>query len=400
MADPPHLATTSSPTPHGVVDSPPRLTVRPARMSVLLRSARTLAWSAVFFGAWRLGRESVAAYMEPIGLAWVNDILIVLVIAYAAGRIGYELLLRWSRLYTLDAERITSRSGVLRRVHAEAPLRRVQQITIDRTLGERLLGLGTILITTAGSQRIAVAWVMVRKPDRLAGAIRSAMNDALPLPVYLTDDPLAPTPPLVIGLVGGIGAGKSSVASILGSMNFLVVDADRDAKAALDLPEVRDQLVRWWGRRILAADGRVDRAVVAEIVFADPTQRARLEGVVHPIVKAGRASLIARASAEGRAGAVIDAPLLFEAGSEKECDVVMYVDAPEEVRRQRVRARGWSDGEFDRREKAQLPLEVKRRRADIIVSNASDVTSLESEVRRGLMKARDKVRAKKTACPA
>lgn len=376
------------------------MSVRPAPVSILIRSFRSLVWCGVLMGAWWFGRGPVAAQLAPFGFGWAADILLWLALLHAAYRVGYEALLWWSRLYTLDGDRITSRSGVLRRVHSEAPLRNIQQIVVDRTLAERIFGLGTILVTTAGSHRISVAWVMVAGPARLVAAVRAGMNDARPVPVWLTDDPNAPSGPLVIGLVGGIGAGKSRVAAVLGTMGYIVVDADRDAKAALDRPEVRDALVRWWGKGVLNAEGRIDRAAVAKIVFADPPQRTRLEELVHPLVKAKRADLVERAASEGRAGVVIDAPLLYEAGSDAECDVVFFVDAPRAVRLERVASRGWSEAELDRREKAQLPLEDKKRRADIVVSNAGDQAALEAAVRRAVEEAQRKARMKNVAPPA
>jgi dephospho-CoA kinase len=186
---------------------------------------------------------------------------------------------------------------------------------------------------------------------------------------------------LVVGLVGGVASGKSAVASVLEREGFVVLDADKDAKAALDREDVRAQLVSWWGEGILSA-GRVDRARVADIVFKDAGQRRKLEELVHPIVRADRARAIEAATKAGRAGVVIDAPLLFEAGSEKECDRVLFVDAPLEQRVARAtQTRGWTREELERREAAQLPLEQKRARSSDVVVNDSDFATLERRVR-------------------
>ena len=113
---------------------------------------------------------------------------------------------------------------------------------------------------------------------------------------------------------------------------------------------------------MLRPDGRVNRKAVAEIIFRDATQRQRLEALVHPLLRAGRAGL--RERAKGAKAVVIDAPLLFEAGVDAECDTVIYVDSPREQRLARVRAtRGWDEPELERREASQLPLEQKRRRS-------------------------------------
>ena len=102
-------------------------------------------------------------------------------------------------------------------------------------------------------------------------------------------------PCFVLGLAGGIGAGKSAVARLLEQRGWVILDADADAKAALDRPEVREALVSWWGRVVLDPAGRIDRAAVARIVFNDDTQRRRLEELIHPLVRRSRAQAIEEA---------------------------------------------------------------------------------------------------------
>jgi len=188
--------------------------------------------------------------------------------------------------------------------------------------------------------------------------------------------------PLVIGLAGGIGAGKSAAAAALADLGCLVSDSDQAAKAELDVPEVRDALVRWWGPRVLGVGGRIDRAQVAAIIFSDPEARRRLEALVHPRLRAARSALIDRAAALDAPGVVIDAPLLFEAGLDTECDAVLFIDAPRELRAARVRAtRGWDEGELERRERAQFPLEQKRARSSAVIENAGDERALRAAVR-------------------
>lgn len=192
-----------------------------------------------------------------------------------------------------------------------------------------------------------------------------------------------PTRPLVIGLAGGIGAGKSAAAAALADLGCLVSDSDDAAKAELDVPEVRDQLVAWWGEAILAPDGSPDRRAIAAIVFQDSDQRRRLEGLIHPRLKAARASMIERGAALGVPAVVIDAPLLFEAGLDAECDAILFIDAPREARLARVRAaRGWDEAELDRREAAQLPLDEKKARSTAVIANTGDARALRGEVRR------------------
>ncbi len=182
--------------------------------------------------------------------------------------------------------------------------------------------------------------------------------------------------PAVVGLAGGIGSGKSLLASAMESLGCIVVDADAVAHEVLDRPEVRETLVGWWGRDVVGADGAVDRHAIAKIVFADEHERLRLESVIHPLVKEACRGRIGRA--EPASGLVIlDAPLLFEAGLDAWCDVVIFVDSPESAMRARTAAnRGWSADEYHARSQVQMPLDAKRSRSDHVVVNAEDPAAL------------------------
>jgi dephospho-CoA kinase len=179
---------------------------------------------------------------------------------------------------------------------------------------------------------------------------------------------------VVIGLCGGVGAGKSAVARAFARAGAFVSDSDVAAREVLGRADVRDRLVEWWGGSgpgsILDDQGRVDRAKVADRVFGDATERARLEGLVHPLIHAQRRVQMAEARAQGRRVFVIDAPLLLEAGVDKICDEVVFVDAPRAVRLARVKAsRGWSEHELDRREAAQWPLDRKRAASGYVITS-------------------------------
>ncbi len=190
--------------------------------------------------------------------------------------------------------------------------------------------------------------------------------------------------PPVIGLAGGIGSGKSAVAKILRDLGAVVSDSDEGARLALRDRAIKADLVRWWGDEILDADGAVDRRRVAHIVFADPLQRRRLEALTHPWIEKRRLAEFAAAPA-GAMALVIDAPLLFEAGLDRICDAVIFVDAPRELRLERVRAaRGWSESDLDRRETSQMPLDEKRARADHVICNSGDLAGLAEQTRRVL----------------
>lgn len=194
-----------------------------------------------------------------------------------------------------------------------------------------------------------------------------------------------------LGLAGGIGAGKSTVARILAEEGCVVADSDDLARQAYNDPEIRRQLVDWWGDRIRDCHGchaepdslppPVDRRAIAAIVFEQPAERARLESLVHPWIARHRDALFAAAPAGTRA-LVIDAPLLFETGLDKRCDRVIFVDSSAESRFERVRtARGWDAGELGRREAAQWPLDRKRALAHHVIRNDGDPASLRAQVR-------------------
>jgi dephospho-CoA kinase len=181
--------------------------------------------------------------------------------------------------------------------------------------------------------------------------------------------------------VGGIGSGKSTVAGMLRDLGCEVSESDALTREALREPATRALIREHWGEGIFGPDGEVDRARLAGIVFARPDDRRRLEAIIHPIVERRRNEAWSRASRLVKAF-VIDAPLLLEAGLERECDAVIFVDAPPDLRRRRVEAaRGWSAAELARRENAQMPLDRKREAADYVVVNTGDLPTLAARVR-------------------
>ena len=187
-----------------------------------------------------------------------------------------------------------------------------------------------------------------------------------------------------IGIAGGIGSGKSEVARLLARLSCEVCVSDEAARAVLAEPAVRDAVVARAGPGVRAPDGSVDRAALGRAIFADAGLRAGIERIMHPRIEALRRAQFARAPLSTRAF-IIDAPLLFEVGLERECDAVIFVDSPRPLRLARVQAtRGWDDAELARREASQIPLEEKRRRSTDVVENSLDRAALEASVRRAL----------------
>lgn len=185
----------------------------------------------------------------------------------------------------------------------------------------------------------------------------------------------------LIGLTGGIGTGKSTVARLLSARGIPVIDADQLARAAVEpgQPALDDLRAAW--PDTITEDGRLDRKALAAIVFADPQARQRLEGILHPRIVAlahQRAAALARA---GHAAAFYEASLLVETGRHGDLDGLVVVDAPEDVRIARVVARdGLTPDQVRARMAAQAPMAEKRRLADFVIENGGDVQALEAQV--------------------
>jgi dephospho-CoA kinase len=186
----------------------------------------------------------------------------------------------------------------------------------------------------------------------------------------------------VLGLVGGIGSGKSEVAAALARRGGCLVAGDPLGHAALKQPSVRDAVVKRWGQDVLDADGEIDRKKLGAVVFADPDERAALEAIVHPwISRRLREQLLAAKADPACRFVLLDAAIMLEAGWRTACDVVVYVHAPRSLRLKRVAAqRGWSAEEIAKREEAQLPLALKATCADAALDNSGGPEELEAQV--------------------
>jgi dephospho-CoA kinase len=187
--------------------------------------------------------------------------------------------------------------------------------------------------------------------------------------------------PLVLGLLGGIGSGKSAVAAEFARRGARIIAADQFGHEALRQPAVRDAIVRRWGEGVLDAEGQIDRRKVAAIVFRDEAERRALEGIVHPYIRRRIEQEVARAREENARLIVLDAAVLLEAGWDNVCDRLVYVEAPRELRQARVTGkRGWTTKDWEDRELAQLTLTEKHARADHVISNSSTLEHLGRQV--------------------
>ena len=184
----------------------------------------------------------------------------------------------------------------------------------------------------------------------------------------------------VIGLVGGIGSGKSVVGGILAELGCFVSNSDAAAHDCLRDPAVISLLQERWGDRVAVTDGTPDRAAIARIVFNDDSEREWLESVLHPMINRRR-RLEFESLGDDVSGFVIDAPLLFEAGIDVECDAVFFIDSPLDHRLDRVvTSRSWSKADLLAREARQLPLDQKRDRATHVIPNDGSLEDLRTRV--------------------
>ncbi len=187
----------------------------------------------------------------------------------------------------------------------------------------------------------------------------------------------------VIGLAGGIGAGKSTVARILGSLGAAIIDSDRLSHEELASTDVITTLRSWWGDTILTAAGDVDRAKVAAIVFNDHAELSRLEALLYPRIRRRQQAMLQSFGDDVSVKAIVlDSPKLYEAGLDELCDTVMFVEADHAVRVRRVcETRGWTEEELRRRENLFKPLDQKRANADHAIVNHSNIEVLRTHVK-------------------
>ncbi|HYP29240.1 MAG TPA: dephospho-CoA kinase [Blastocatellia bacterium] len=180
---------------------------------------------------------------------------------------------------------------------------------------------------------------------------------------------------LKIGLTGSIAVGKSFVLSVLSELGCATFDADRIAHSVMEPGRAAyDDIVREYGRGVLAADGSIDRAKLGAIVFADSERRKRLNEMVHPRVIEEQDRLLAEAEARDPEGiAVVDAALMIESGGYKRFDKLIVVFCEREVQIERlVRRNGITREDAELRVAAQMSSDEKRRYADYEIDTSGE----------------------------
>jgi dephospho-CoA kinase len=184
---------------------------------------------------------------------------------------------------------------------------------------------------------------------------------------------------LMVGLTGGIGAGKSTVAAMLAARGAVVIDADAIAREVVEpgMPALA-KLVDRFGPEVLRPDGSLDRPALARLAFVDDETRKELEAITHPAIGAEFLRRVAAAPAD--AVVVHDVPLLVESRRGFEYGAVIVVEAPLEVRLDRLEARGVARDDARRRIGLQATDEDRRKVATWVVDNSGDVGHLEKQV--------------------
>jgi len=204
----------------------------------------------------------------------------------------------------------------------------------------------------------------------------------------------------MIGIIGGIGSGKSTAAKLFQQWGAAVINADALGHQVLLLPQVRDSIRERWGTAVLGNDSEIDRRKLAEVVFADgkrdsvkrdsvkgyrekedeQTELAYLQSLTHPLIAEEVHRLRKEYEQNGTPLCLLDAPLLLESGWAPLVDLIVFVSASAEVRWERVKRRDWPETEWRRRESAQLPVEEKQCQADIVLDNSGTLEHLRGQV--------------------
>jgi dephospho-CoA kinase len=205
---------------------------------------------------------------------------------------------------------------------------------------------------------------------------------------------------LNVGLTGGIGAGKSEVTKRFASLGATVIDADAIARevVAIGTPGL-DAVISEFGEDFRAADGGLDREKIATLVFTDDDARQRLNAIVHPLVGERVFALLAEAERDDPDGVLLnDVPLIVEANVAERYDVIVVVDAPEEVQLDRLtHVRGMTEADAKARMAKQASREDRLAIADYVIDNAGDLDALQAQVAQVWAELIQRAQAKATA---
>ena len=185
----------------------------------------------------------------------------------------------------------------------------------------------------------------------------------------------------IIGILGGIGSGKSTVAAEFVKLGCKVIDADKIAHELLEKKAVREKIVGLFGQAILDSAGKIDHRKLAEVVFADADKLSSLNKTIHPLVLERAEVLIKQYNRQNQVKAIVlDMPLLAEVGWAGRCNKLIFVDCKRQLRLDRAKKMGFDKNQFKIRENFQISLDIKAGLADNIVDNNSGLLALAKQV--------------------
>lgn len=185
----------------------------------------------------------------------------------------------------------------------------------------------------------------------------------------------------VIGLTGGIGSGKSTVAGFLAELGVAVIDADRVGHEVLGKDgEARQQVIDAFGQGVVAPDGKVDRKKLGDVVFGNQEALSRLNRIMHPRISQAVETQLEQYRRRGMDKVVIEAPLLIEAGWGEKVNEVWLTTAPEAIILKRLKAMGMSHSESMARIHSQLPDRERRKHADVVIDTDCSLDELKAKV--------------------
>jgi len=183
-----------------------------------------------------------------------------------------------------------------------------------------------------------------------------------------------------IGLTGGIGSGKSTVAAMFGKLGAIVIDADAISRELVEPGQpALHALVDEFGDGIIGPDGSLRRSELASIAFQDRTATERLNAIMHPLIRAESERRLSDAASSGVV--LYDMPLLFETDQAQLVDVVVVVDVPEELQVKRAVGRGLDEGDVRRRMEVQVSRSLRVAEADFVIDNSGSMRATERQVR-------------------
>ena len=186
----------------------------------------------------------------------------------------------------------------------------------------------------------------------------------------------------IIGIIGGIGSGKSTVAAEFARLGCKVIDADKIAHDLLEKKAAKKKIVDFFGQTMLNSAGKVDHRKLADIVFADADKLSSLNKIIHPLVLRRVEELIKQYNSQNEVKAIVlDMPLLVEVGWARRCDKLIFVDCKRQLRIDRAKKIGvFNENQIKIRENFQISLDNKADIADNTVDNNSDFSALARQV--------------------